>query len=152
MVKIALDMEKTYAKLIESVYIHKTNGGIVMLGLNRVQIIGRLGKNPESRFIPSGKKVCSFTVAVDRQWKSSSGEIKKATDWFNVEAWGRLGEICQDFLSTGRLVYIEGRLQTDRYEVDGETRSFTKVIASKMIMLDKKPDEADPDVIETETD
>ncbi len=112
-----------------------------MPGLNRVQIIGRLGKNPESRVIPSGKNVCSFTVAVDRQWKTNSGEIRKTTDWFNVEAWGRLGEICQEYLSTGRLVYIEGRLQTDRYEVEGGTRSFTKIVASKMLMLDQKLDE-----------
>ncbi|MCD6400465.1 MAG: single-stranded DNA-binding protein [Anaerolineales bacterium] len=119
-----------------------------MAGLNRVQLIGRLGRNPESRVIPNGKKVCSFTVAVDRRWKSSDGEIKKATDWFNVDAWGRLGEICQEYLSTGRLVYIEGRLQTDRYEVEGETRSFTKVIASQMQMLDQKPEEQEPEIEE----
>ena len=66
-----------------------------MPGLNRVQLIGYLGNDPESRFTPTGKKVASFSVAVTRRWRSSEGESKEATDWFNVEAWGRLGEICQ---------------------------------------------------------
>jgi single-strand DNA-binding protein len=114
----------------------------MMPGLNRVQLIGNLGKDPETRFTPKGSKVCSFSVAVNRSWKSD-GEIKEATDWFTVEAWGKLGEICQDYLSKGRLVFIEGRLQTDRYEQDGETKSFTKVVASQMQMLDRKPEEPD---------
>jgi single-strand DNA-binding protein len=116
-----------------------------MPGLNRVQLIGRLGKDPETRFTPKGSKVCSFTVAVDRRWKSE-GDSKEATDWFNIEAWGKLGEICQDYLKKGRLVFIEGRLQTDRYETEGETRSFTKVVAQQMQMLDRKPEE--PDILE----
>ena len=117
-----------------------------MPGLNRVQLIGYLGKDPETRFTPKGSKVCSFSVAVDRRWKSE-GESKEATDWFNVEAWGKLAEICHSYLSKGRLVFIEGRLQTDRYETDEEeVRFFTKVVASQMQMLDRKPEE--PDVIE----
>ena len=113
-----------------------------MPGLNRVQIIGNLGKDPETRFTPKGNKVCTFTVAVNRSWKSD-GETKEATDWFNVEAWGKLGEVCQDYLSKGRLVFIEGRLQTDRYEQDGETKSFTKVVARQMQILDRRPEEPD---------
>ena len=116
-----------------------------MPGLNRVQLIGYLGKDPETRFTPKGNKVCSFRVAVTRQWKSA-GETKEATEWFNIEAWGKLGEICQNYLSKGRLVFIEGRLQTDRYEQDGETKSFTKVVARQMQILDRKPEE--PDVVE----
>jgi len=77
-----------------------------MPALNRVQLIGNLGKDPETRYTPSGKKVCSFSLAVDRRWKTSEGEIKESTDWFNIEAWGRLGETCQEFLSKGRLVYV----------------------------------------------
>ena len=118
-----------------------------MPGLNRVQLIGRLGKDPETRFTHKGSKVCSFSVAVDRRWKSE-GESREATDWFNVEAWGKLGEICQSYLGKGRLVFIEGRLQTDRYESEEETRYFTKVVASQMQMLDRKPEE--PDVVEEE--
>lgn len=123
-----------------------------MAGLNKVQLIGRLGRDPETRYTPKGNKVCHFTLAVDRYWKTGSGERQQATDWFNVEAWGRLGEICQEYLSSGRLVYIEGRLRTDRYEVSGETRYFTRVIASQMLMLDRKPEEPEPVVEEEVTE
>ncbi len=112
-----------------------------MPALNRVQLIGNLGKDPETRYTPSGKKVCSFSLAVDRRWKTSEGEIKESTDWFNIEAWGRLGETCQEFLSKGRLVYVEGRLHTDRYEQGGDIRYFTKVIINKMQILDRKPED-----------
>lgn len=121
-----------------------------MPGLNRVQLIGYLGRNPEARFTPTGRKVCTFSLAVTRRWKGSEGEAKEATDWFNVEAWDRLGEICEEYLSKGRLVYIEGRLQTDRYEHEGETRFFTKVIARQMQMLDRAEEEGEP-VIEAES-
>lgn len=116
-----------------------------MPGLNKVQLIGNLGKDPETRFTSSGKKVCAFSVAVGHRWKTGAGESKESTDWFNVEAWGKLGEICQQYLGKGRLVYIEGRMQTDRYEHEGETRYFTKVIANRMQMLDHKPEE-EPDI------
>jgi single-strand DNA-binding protein len=112
-----------------------------MPGLNRVQLIGNLGKDPESRFTPTGKKVCHFSLAASRRWKTGEGETREATDWFNVEAWGRLAEICQDYLKKGSLVYIEGRLQTHRYEHEGETRHFTKVIARQMQMLDRRVEE-----------
>lgn len=112
-----------------------------MPALNRVQLIGNLGRDPETRYTPSGKKVCNFSLAVNRRFKSSEGEIKESTDWFNLEAWGRLGEFCQEYLSKGRLVYVEGRLHTDRYEQGGETRFFTKVIISNMQMLDRKQEE-----------
>ncbi|MFZ6027772.1 MAG: single-stranded DNA-binding protein [Chloroflexota bacterium] len=115
-----------------------------MVSLNRVQLMGNLGKDPETRFTPTGQKVCSFSIAVNRHWKTREGEAKEATDWFNVEAWGRLGEICQEYLHKGRPVYIEGRIQTDRYEQEGETRYFTKVIAREMQMLDRKPTEEVP--------
>jgi single-strand DNA-binding protein len=121
-----------------------------MPALNRVQIIGYLGKDPETRYTPSGKKSCSFSVAVRRRWKSADGEPKETTDWFNVESWERLAEICQSYLSKGSLVFIEGRLQTDRYEQDGEPRFFTRVVANQMQMLDRKPDE--PDLIEGDED
>lgn len=112
-----------------------------MPGLNRVQLMGYLGKDPETRYTPKGNKFCSFSVAVSRRWRGADGEPKEATDWFNVEAWGKLGEICQKYLAKGRLVYVEGRLQTDRYEADDQVRYFTKVVASEMQMLDRKPEE-----------
>ena len=116
-----------------------------MPALNRVEIIGRLGKDPETRFTPKGSKVCAFSIAVDRRWRSAEGETKKETDWFNVEAWGRLGEICQDYLQKGRLVFIEGRLHTDQYEQEGEKRYFTKVVARQMEMLDRKQEDEEPE-------
>ena len=120
-----------------------------MPALNRVQLIGHLGKDPETRSTPTGKKVCTFSLAVDRRWKTSDGERKQATDWFNIETWGRLGEICQQYLGKGRLVFVEGRLQTDRYEHEGETRYFTKVIAGTMQILDRKVEaDEEPEVEE----
>jgi len=110
-----------------------------MPSLNRVQIIGRLGKDPEEKTTKKGTKYAYFSVAVDRQWKDSDGKTKKETDWFNVEAWGRLGEVCLEYLSKGRLIFLEGRLNTDRYEKEGEVKFFTKVIARQMQMLDYQP-------------
>ena len=109
-----------------------------MPALNRVQLIGRLGKDPESRFTPTGKQVTTFSLAVSNRWKSK-GETKEYTEWINVEALGRLGEVCQEYLKKGSLIYLEGRLKTDRYEDQGETKYFTKVVALLMQMLDKKP-------------
>jgi single-strand DNA-binding protein len=119
-----------------------------MPGLNRVQLIGYLGKDPETRYTPKGSTVTSFSMAVSRRWRGTDGESKEATDWFNVEAWGKLGEICQKYLSKGRLVFVEGRLQTDRYEADDQVRYFTKVVANQMQILDRKPEE--PEIEEQE--
>lgn len=106
--------------------------------LNRVQLIGRLGKDPESHFSPKGKNVTHFSLAVSHRWKTSDGEMKESTEWVNIEAWARLGEVCQQFLHKGSLIFLEGRLKTDKYEVNGETKFFTKVVAQSMQMLDKK--------------
>ena len=108
--------------------------------LNRVQLIGNLGKDPESRFTPTGKKVAHFSMAVTQRWKSG-GEAKEHTEWVNIEAWGRLGEIAEEYLHKGSLVYIEGRLKTDKYEDKGETKYFTKVNALTIQMLDRKTQE-----------
>lgn len=108
-----------------------------MAGLNRLQLIGRLGADPETRETAGGKQVCTFRVAVDRRGRGGASGENAAPDWFNVEAWGRLAEICGQYLSKGRLVYLEGRLQTDRYEQNGQTRYFTKVVLDQMQMLDR---------------
>jgi single-strand DNA-binding protein len=115
-----------------------------MPALNRVQLIGYLGRDPETRFTPTGQKVCHFRIAVSHHWTNKEGESKEATDWFTVEAWGRLGEVCQEYLKKGSLVFLEGRLHTDTYEKDGEKRYSTKVVALQMQMLDRKPDEDEP--------
>jgi len=111
-----------------------------MPALNRVQLIGRLGKDPEARFTPTGKKVVTFSLAVGNRWKSG-GELKESTDWFNIETWEKLAEICSQYLHKGSLVFLEGRLKTEKYEDKGETRYFTKVVVQSMQMLDKKPEE-----------
>jgi len=111
-----------------------------MPALNRVQLIGRLGRDPESRYTPTGKRVVHFSLAVSNRWKSEEGE-KEYTEWINIEAWERLGEVCQEFLKKGSLIYVEGRLKTDKYEENGESRFFTKVVASTIQFLDKKPAE-----------
>ncbi len=115
-----------------------------MPGLNRVQLIGYLGRDPETRFTPTGKKVTQFSVAVDRRWRSAEGEPKEATDWFNIEAWGRQGEICQEYLKKGSLVYIEGRLRTDITGEGDDRKYFTKVVVQGLQMLDRKHGEEEP--------
>lgn len=116
-----------------------------MASLNKVQLIGNLGADPETRFTPGGSKTTKFRMAVTRRWRDSEGEQKEATEWVNIETWGGLAETCEKYLKKGSLVYIEGRLQTDRYEVEGETRYFTKVVARDMQMLGGKPDEGASD-------
>ena len=110
-----------------------------MPALNRVQLIGYLGKDPESRFIPTGKKVANFSLAVTRHWKSGT-EAREHTEWVNIEAWERLAEIAEQYLHKGSLVYLEGRLKTDKYEdkEKGETKYFTKVTALAIQLLDRK--------------
>ena len=108
-----------------------------MPALNRVQLIGRLGKDPESKFTPTGKKVTHFSIAISNRWKSKEGESKEYTEWVYIEAWGRLGEICGEYLKKGSLVFVEGRLKTDRVE----DKFYTKVVALTMQMLDRKPSE-----------
>ena len=109
-----------------------------MPALNRVQLIGRLGKDPESKFTPTGKKVAHFSLAVSQRWKTGGGS-KEYTEWVNIEAWGRLGEVCQEYLKKGSLVYLEGRLKTEKYEdKGGETKYYTKVVALTLQFLDKR--------------
>lgn len=110
-----------------------------MPALNRIQLIGRLGRDPVSKYTPTGKRVAHFSLAVTNRWKSEAGELKESTEWINVEAWERLGEVCHEFLQKGSLIFVEGRLKIDRYEENDEPRSFTKVVASTIQFLDKKP-------------
>lgn len=109
--------------------------------LNRVQLIGRLGRDPESKFTPTGKKVTTFSVAISNRWKDRNGEMKESTEWVNIEAWERLGEVCQEYLHKGSLVFLEGRLKTEKYEEKGETRYYTKVVLQSLEFLDKRSTE-----------
>lgn len=109
-----------------------------MPALNKVQLIGRLGKDPSVRFTPKGTPYTNFTVAVSRRWRNKEGELQEQTEWVNIEAWGRTGENCEKYLHKGSLVYLEGQLRTDRYEHEGETRYFTKVVVRNMQMLERR--------------
>ena len=118
-------------------------------GLNKVMIIGRLGRDPEMRYTPSGRPVTTFNVATTRTWNSSDGERHTETEWFNVVAWGSLAEICKQHLAKNQQVYIEGRLQTRKWEDNsGNKRSSTEIVANEMIILgDRKeniPSDDDP--------
>src|SRR5512133_2762248 len=105
-------------------------------GLNKVMIIGHLGKDPEMRYTPSGRPVTTFTVAVSRSWNSADGERHAETEWFNVVAWGNLAEICKQYLTKGQQVYIEGRLQTRRWDDnDGVKHTSVEIVASEMMIL-----------------
>lgn len=105
-------------------------------GLNKVMIIGHLGRDPEMRYTPSGRPVTSFSVATSRTWTSAEGERREETEWFNVVAWGNLAEICKAHLNKGQQVYIEGRLQTRGWEdEDGKKHFRTELVANEMILL-----------------
>ena len=115
-------------------------------GLNKVLIIGALGSEPEMRYTPGGKPVTSFSVAVSRGWRTSEGERKEATEWFNVVSWGNLAEICNQHLRKGSQVYIEGRLQTRSWDDAGGVKHFrTELVANEMIILDGRSYVADDD-------
>jgi len=106
-------------------------------GLNKVMLIGNLGRDPEMRYTPSGKPVTSFTMGVTYTWHDAEGERREQTEWFNIVAWSGLAEVCNQYLRKGQRVYIEGRLQTRRWQdQSGEERSATEVVAREMIMLD----------------
>ncbi len=106
-----------------------------MKGLNKVQLIGNLGKDPEIRYTPEGKQVAKFSMAANRTFKNKEGESIDDTQWFNIEAWSGLAKVIEEHLTQGDRIYIEGRLKTESYEKDGETKYFTKVVAQNMIML-----------------
>jgi single-strand DNA-binding protein len=107
-------------------------------GLNKLMIIGHLGRDPEMRYTPSGRPVTTFSVATSRSWHSADGERHEETEWFNVVAWGSLAEICNQHLHKGQQVY-EGRLQTRRWEdSDGNKHYTTELVAKEMIMLGDK--------------
>jgi single-strand DNA-binding protein len=114
-----------------------------MASLNKVTIIGHLGKDPESRFLPDGKAVANFTVATSETWKDKeSGEKKEKTEWHRITAFGKLAEICGEYLKKGALVYIEGKLGTRKWtDKEGVERYTTEITADTMKMLGGRSEE-----------
>lgn len=107
--------------------------------LNRVTLIGNLGKDPELRYTAGGQAVATFSIATNESWKDKEGNLQEKTEWHNIVAWQRLAEICGEYLKKGRKVYIEGRLQTRNYEdKEGVKRYVTEIVAQDMILLDSR--------------
>ena len=110
-----------------------------MVSLNKVMIIGNVGGDPEMRFTPSGHPVTSFSVATNRVINIQGAEPKKETEWFSIVAWDKLAEQCNQLLAKGRLVYVEGRLQTRTWDgQDGQKHYKTEVISNRVMPLDKR--------------
>jgi single-strand DNA-binding protein len=106
--------------------------------LNKVMLIGNLGKDPETRYTASGVAVATFTIATNESWKDQEGNLQERTEWHNIVAWRKLAEICGEWLKKGKKVYIEGRIQTRSYDDKntGAKKYMTEIVADNMIMLD----------------
>lgn len=122
-------------------------------GLNKVMIIGHVGRDPEMRYTASGRPVTSFSVSTGRTWVSADGERREETEWFNVVAWGQLAEICKTHLVKNHQVYIEGRLQTRGWEDETGKKHFrTEIVASEMILLGDRRLQTDADFLPDDGD
>lgn len=111
------------------------------MSVNRVTLIGNLGKNPELRYIASGTAVCTFSLATTERRKDRDGDKTEETTWHNIVTWSNLAEICGKYLQKGQQVYIEGRIQTRKYQDrDGNDRYITEIVANEMQMLGRKGD------------
>ena len=109
-----------------------------MASLNKIMLIGNLGSEPEMRYTPNGKAVTSFRMATSRRYTTSAGESREETEWFRVSVWGKQAESCNQFLSKGKRVYVEGRLHSRSWEgQDGQMRTSLEVSANQVIFLDK---------------
>jgi len=107
-------------------------------GLNKVMLIGFLGKDPETKFTERGSSYCRFTLATDESYKNDKGEKVEKTEWHDIVAWRKLGELCQTYLKKGSKIYAEGKLQSSSYEKDGVKRKSWSVVLSDFAMLDPK--------------
>ena len=108
-------------------------------GLNKVLLIGNLGRDPEMKYTPQGTPMTTFTMAVSRRRQTPDGEWKDETEWFRIVAWQKLAEQCNEYLRKGSKVYIEGRLQTREWQgQDGQNRQTVEVVANEMMMLDSR--------------
>jgi single-strand DNA-binding protein len=107
--------------------------------LNRVQLIGNLTRDPELRYTPSGSAVCTFSVATNRSWTTDTGEKKDEVEFHRIVSWNKLAELCSQFLTKGRKVFVEGRLQTRQWNAqDGTQKQTTEIVISDMILLDSR--------------
>jgi single-strand DNA-binding protein len=113
-----------------------------MASINKALLIGNLGQDPELKYMPTGDAVCNFTIATTESWKDRDGNQKERTEWHRIVAYRRLAEICGEYLKKGKLVYIEGKIQTRSWEdKDGVKKYVTEIVADQMKMLGRR-DEA----------
>ena len=114
------------------------------MSVNKAILVGRLGRDPETRYTSGGQAVCNFTLATDSSYKDRSGERQKKTEWHRIVLWGKLAEIAQQYLKKGQLVYIEGRIQTREWEDkrDGQKRTTTEIVGNEMRMLTSRAEGA----------
>ncbi len=111
-----------------------------MASLNKVLLIGHLGKDPEVRYTPDGAAVASFSLATSEVFNDKNGTRQERTEWHRISAWGKLADICKQYLAKGRQVYIEGRIRTREYtDREGIKRYATEIVANQMIMLGGRP-------------
>ena len=117
-----------------------------MSGVNKVILLGRLGRDPELRTTTGGNSVCNFSVATSENWKDkNTGEKQERTEWHNIVAWGKLAEICAEYLSKGSQAYIEGKFQTTKYtDKENVERYKTEVVASTVQFVGVKSDTTTP--------
>ena len=108
------------------------------MAVNKFIGIGNVGKDPEMRFMPDGKAVCNFSIAITEKYRDKSGDMKEVTEWVSVAYFGKLAEICGEWVKKGQSIYVEGKLKTEKYQKDGIDRYVTKVIGEKMQMLGGK--------------
>lgn len=106
--------------------------------LNKVQLIGRLGKDPDVRYTTDGDAIASVTLATSESWKGKDGKKQEKTEWHNLVFFGRLAEVVGEYLKKGSLIYAEGKITTEKYDKDGEDRYITKIVAHEMKMLGAK--------------
>jgi len=112
------------------------------MAVNKVILVGNLGKDPELRYTPSGAAVASFPLATSERFKNRNGEQQERTEWHNIVVWRNLAEICGKYLHKGKQIYIEGRIQTRSYDDrDGNRRYITEIVADQMQMLGRAGDE-----------
>jgi len=109
------------------------------MSLNKVMVIGRLGQDPELKYTPGGAAVCNFSVATSENWTDKSGQKQERTEWHRIVVWGKLAELCNQYLAKGRQAFIEGRLQTRSWEdKEGQKRYTTEIMANTVQFLDSK--------------
>jgi single-strand DNA-binding protein len=112
-----------------------------MSSLNKVMLIGRLGKDPEMRYTPDGSAVANFSLATSEFWTDKNGTRQERTEWHNIVAWTKLADLAKRYLAKGRQVYIEGRIRTREYDdKDGNKRRITEIIANQMVLLGSRPE------------